>query len=107
MHQGLYFGTGVMRFVKRDVVLWSKHLQEAGMPVPPGCSAVFRVGDSDILFQPMRPGPSGRPTPGLRAAGASRGVWSSIPLGTVIDFEFVRLLAEDTASPLADAGSQD
>ena len=51
-----------MRLVKRDVVLWLRHLQEAGMPVPAGCSAVFRVGDVDILFQPMRPGPSGRPT---------------------------------------------
>ncbi|HEY0875540.1 MAG TPA: hypothetical protein VGD94_18830 [Vicinamibacterales bacterium] len=90
--------------VKRDVVLWLKHLEKAGMPVPPGCSAVFRVGDVEILFQPMRPGPGGRPTPGLRAAGANRGVWSSIPLGTVIDFELVRVLAEDTAASPGDVG---
>jgi hypothetical protein len=93
-----------MRFVKRDVVLWLKHLQEAGMPVPPGCSAVFRVGDADILFQPMSPAPSGRPTPGLRAAETNRAVWSSIPLGTAIDFELVRVLAEDTAAPPGDVG---
>lgn len=92
-----------MRFVKRDVVLWLRHLQEAGMPVPTGRSAVFRVGGADILFQPMRPGPSGRPTPGLHAAEANRAVWSSIPLGTAIDFELVRVLAEDMSAPLADA----
>ena len=74
------------------------------MPVPPGHSAVFRVGDADILFQPMRPGPSGRATPGLRAAGTNRAVWSSIPLSTVVDLELVRVLPEDSPAPLADAG---
>jgi hypothetical protein len=93
-----------MGFIKRDVVLWLKHLQEAGMPVPPGCSAVFRVGDTDVLFQPMRPAPSGRPTPGLRAAETNRAVWWSIPLGTAIDFELVRVLADDTAAPSGDVG---
>ena len=93
-----------MRLVKRDDVLWLRHLQEVGMPVPPGHSAVFRVGDADILFQPMRPGPSGRATPGLRAAGTNRAVWSSIPLSTVVDLELVRVLPEDSPAPLADAG---
>lgn len=74
------------------------------MPVPAGSSACSASVTRTSCFQPMRPGPSGRSTPGLRAAGANRRVWSNIPLGTVIDFELVRLLAEDTAAPLADAG---
>jgi hypothetical protein len=93
-----------MRLVKRDVVLWLRHLEDVGIPVPPGRSAVFRVGDADILFQPMRPGPSGRPTPGLRAAGANRAIWSSILLGAVIDLELVRVLLEDSPAPLTDVG---
>lgn len=88
-----------MTFVKRDVVLWLKHLEEAGIPVPSGCAALFRVGDTDILFEPMRPGPSGRPTPGLRATGATRAAWSSIPLSTVINLELVRV--DTSAAALA------
>lgn len=74
------------------------------MPVPLGCSAMFRVGGADILFQPMRPSPSGRPTPGLRATEANRAVWSSIPLGTAIDLDLVRVFAKYMAAPAADVG---
>ena len=89
-----------MKFVKRDVVLWLRHLEEAGVPVPSGCAALFRVGDRDILFEPMRPSPSGRPTLGLRTTDANRANWSSIPLGAAIDLELVRVLDEDAAVPL-------
>lgn len=91
-----------MKFVKRDVVLWLRHLEEAGLHVPSGCGAVFRVGDRDILFEPMRPGPSGRPTPGLRTTVADRAIWSSIPLGAVVDLELVRVLDKDVAAPAGD-----
>ncbi len=87
-----------MKFVKRDVVLWLRHLEEAGVPVPSGCAALFRFGDRDILFEPMRPGPSGRPTPGLRTTVADRAIWSSIPLGAAIDLELVRVLDKDVAA---------
>lgn len=66
------------------------------MPVPSGCAALFRLG-GDIAFEPMRPGPSGRPTRGLRATGATRAIWSSIPLDTVIDLELVRVNASAAA----------
>ena len=88
-----------MKFVKRDVVLWLRHLEEAGVLVPSGCAALFRVGDRDILFEPMRPGPSGRPTLGLRTTAADRAIWSSIPLGVAIDLELVRVLDKDVAVP--------
>lgn len=87
-----------MKFVKRDVVLWLRHLEEAGVPVPSGCAALFRVGDRDILFEPMRPGPSGRPTLGLRTTVADRAIWSSIPLGAAIDLEIVRVLDKDVTA---------
>jgi hypothetical protein len=93
-----------MRFVKRDVVLWLRHLEEAGMPVPAGCSAMFRVGGADILVQPMRPGPSGRPTPRLRATESNRAVWSSIPSGTAIDLDLVRVFAGDMTATAANVG---
>jgi hypothetical protein len=99
MRQELYSERACgLKFVKRDVVLWLRHLEEAGVPVPSGCAALFRVGDRDILFEPMRPGPSGRPTLGLRTTVADRAIWSSIPLGVAIDLELVRVLDKDVAA---------
>lgn len=91
-----------MKFAKRDVVLWLRHLHEAGISVPLGCGAIFRLGEMDIVFEPMRPGPSGRATHGLRATGANRGFWTNIALGTTIDLELVRVLDRGAPAP-ADA----
>ena len=51
MRQELYSERACgMKFVMRDVVLWLRHLEEAGVLVPSGCAALFRVGDRDILL---------------------------------------------------------
>jgi hypothetical protein len=78
-----------MQFTKHDSVLWLRHLARAGMEIPPGAAAVFRVDGTEILFEPMRPGPDGRPTYGLRAVGANRAIWTGIPIGTEMDLELV------------------
>ena len=89
-----------MKLIKRDVVLWLRHLRECGMPILQGRAALFRLGAADVLFEPMRPSPDGRPTTGLRATGLNRGVWTSIPLGTAIDLELIRVLDEGAPTPV-------
>ena len=92
-----------MKYTKRDVVLWVRHLHERGIPLPPGRAAVFRLVAGDVIFEPMQPGRDGRATHGLRATGANRSVWTSIPLGTEIELEFVRLVETATAPDPADS----
>jgi precorrin-8X/cobalt-precorrin-8 methylmutase len=89
-----------MKFTKRDVVLWLRHLHECGLPIPQGRAALFRLGAADVLFEPMRPSPGGRLTPGLRATGSNRGVWTSIPLGTAVELKLIRVLDEGAPAPV-------
>jgi hypothetical protein len=49
------------------------------MHVPPGARVLLRLGAWEVEFEPMRAGADGRPTLGLRAAGANRGIWLRIP----------------------------
>ena len=90
-----------MKLIKREDVLWLRHLREVDMPVPPGRAALFRLNACEILFEPMRPGRGGWPTPGLRVAEANREVWSRIPKGMEIDLKLIRV-HDDGPAPSVD-----
>jgi len=68
----------------RDSVIWSKHLHGSGATtlaqlweaLPAGSLVRLEVDGREGIWEKMRDGLDGRPTPGLKPVGAAKHAWS-------------------------------